>query len=467
MSGQGTSEMGGGMEEHRDDRAGEIRDVLGIGFGPAGIALAAAIHEEAPGLDCLFLESREETAWQPGMLLSGADTQHHPVRDLATLRNPRSRFTFVNYLHEQGRLLPFLNVPSHFPLRRDYARYVRWAAGELSGMAEYGRRATGISAVTGPVPHYVVTTACGRRYRGRALVMCTGRTPYVPDLFVPHLGARVFHSNDYLWRLAALRRSRPGPLTVAVVGASQSAAEVALDLHSAGRGDRVLAVMRGFGYRLKDTSPFTEEAFLPEFTDDYFRASRERKVDLDTQLRPSNYSSVDRDVLESLYLRHYEDQLEGEGRLRLYRNQDVRAAAAGADHVVLTLEDRGSGVRSRVTADAVVVATGFRDLGPGERDERCPELLEPLHGNLAVDEHGTLAVERDYAVPARLSEVGFAPVFLNGLCESTHGLGDAGSFSLLSLRARTLLEGIRSRLGPPGNPFADAVAAEGDRMYGR
>lgn len=441
--------MGDSEQEEWNGSGEVIRDVIGIGFGPGGIALAAAIHEEAPELDAVFLEAQADPCWQHGMLIPGVDTQHHPVRDLATLRNPRSRFTFVNYLHEEGRLLGFLNVPTHFPLRRDYARYVRWVAERLADLVQYERRVVHVEAMSTPVPHHLVTTACGRRYRGRALVVCTGRPPYIPALFQSWLGARMCHSSEYRWRLSALRKSEQRPLTVAVVGASQSAAEIALDLHSARHEDRVLAVMRGFGYRLKDTSPFTEEAFFPEFTDHYFHASAERKADLNVQLRSSNYSSVDRDVIESLYLRRYEDQLEGKERFVLCANQDVMAAVADDDHVSMTLRERGSKALSQVTADLVVLATGYRDLGPGERDERYPALLEPLLDDLAVDAHGTIRVERDYRVPPRRPETVAAPVFLNGLCESTHGLGDAGSFSLLSLRAGVILEGIRRQLTVP------------------
>ncbi|MFC9757991.1 SidA/IucD/PvdA family monooxygenase [Streptomyces sp. NPDC056921] len=424
-----------------------LHDVIGIGFGPGGIALAAALEEEAPELDCLFLEGRSEAAWQPGMLLRGSDTQHHPSRDLATLRNPRSRYTFLNYLHETGRLLAFLNVPTHFPLRRDYARYVRWVAAELSSFVAYDRRATAVSVADGPVPHYVVETACGRTYRGRSLVLGTGRTPYVPRNFEPHLGDRVCHSSEYRPHLEKRRAAKGGPLDVVVVGASQSAAEIALDLHSAGSGDRVLAVMRGFGYRLKDTSPFSEEAYFPEFTDYYFNASREAKNRLDAQLRPSNYSSVDQDVLESLYVRHYEDSIDGEERFLLYRNHEVAGLESGDGPVRLTLRERNTGEPARVTADLVVLATGYRDLGPAEHNEPYPRVLTPVVDGLALDDTGVLRVERDYFVPPRAGVGAQPPLFLNGLCENTHGLGDAGSFSLLSLRARTLLEGIRHRLG--------------------
>lgn len=423
----------------------EIYDVLGIGFGPANIALAAAAQEEKPSLRCRFLEARAEVEWQPGMLLSGADIQNNPLRDLATLRDPRSHFTFMNYLHVQGRLVAFLNIPAHFPLRKDYAGYIRWAAEQLADLVDYGQRVVGLTTATDPVPHYVTTTEAGKTCRGRALVVGTGRTPYVPEVFAPLLGPEVFHSTDYRRRLAD-RRARGELGAVAVVGASQSAAEIVLDLHTTLPHTRVVNIMRSFGPRLKDTSPFSEEAFFPEFTDYYFNASPTGKADLDSQLRGTNYSSVDGDVIEALYLRRYEEELDGTSRLTFLRNYDVVSARTRTGQVELSLRERQTGARDTVTVDAVIVATGFRDLGPPPRGELVPPLLEGLADVLAADESGALAVEREYFVPPASPECDLGPLFLNGLCESSHGLGDAGSFSLLSLRAQTILAGISKRL---------------------
>jgi lysine/ornithine N-monooxygenase len=36
-------------------------------------------------------------------------------------------------------------------------------------------------------------------------------------------------------------------------------------------------------------------------------------------------------------------------------------------------------------------------------------------------------------------------VFLNGLCESTHGMGDAGSLSLVSIREEKILSEVPAR----------------------
>ena len=56
-------------------------------------------------------------AWQRGMLLPWAQSQVSFLKDLVTLRNPRSRFSFVNYLHAMGRLDDFVNLGSFTPYR--------------------------------------------------------------------------------------------------------------------------------------------------------------------------------------------------------------------------------------------------------------------------------------------------------------------------------------------------------------
>src|ERR1700753_3852169 len=97
-------------------------DVLGIGFGPSNLAVAIALEEAKAPLSAHFLEAAPSAAWQPGMLLSASDTQNNPLRDLFPPRNPKSRYTFTNYLFEGGRLYDFLNLGVTYPLRKDYSK---------------------------------------------------------------------------------------------------------------------------------------------------------------------------------------------------------------------------------------------------------------------------------------------------------------------------------------------------------
>src|SRR6516162_5176738 len=121
-----------------------VYDLIGIGFGPANIALAIALEEFGYSGSTLFIEGRTGPTWQPGMLLAGADIQNHPLRDLVTPRNPMSRFSFTNFLHEQGRLFAYLNLGAVFALRKDYAQYISWAASKFESCLCYGAQVTAI-----------------------------------------------------------------------------------------------------------------------------------------------------------------------------------------------------------------------------------------------------------------------------------------------------------------------------------
>jgi L-ornithine N5-oxygenase len=207
----------------------------------------------------------------------------------------------------------------------------------------------------------------------------------------------------------------------------------------------VTNVIRDFGHRQKDLSPFTGEVYYPQFTDYYYDASRESKNDLDRQLRYTNYSAADADVLQSLYARLYEDRLDGTQRIRLLRNSDVTAVRVGPDGVTLALTERHTRQHTALVFDAVVLATGYQDLTAEDGPEFLPALLDDVAPMVGRTDAGRALIGRDYRLlPAAGGTL--PPIYLNGLCESSHGLGDAGSFSLLSVRSATIAASIRDAL---------------------
>lgn len=428
-----------------------IYDILGIGFGPANLALAIALEETLPDVTSHFLEARAAPAWQDGMLLSGSNIQNNPVRDLVTLRNPRSRYSFINYLFEEDRLIEHLNLPVEFPLRKEYAQYFRWVATHFARYADFGANVVDLEASDlGDGPGYVATTQDGRRFAGRAVAVGPGRTPYVPEPFAAALGPRVFHLTDYLPRMASLTRP---PKRVAVIGGSQSAVEIVLDLAKRFPEAEVVNYVRSFSLRLKDTSPFSEEGYFPGFTKYYYGVSRDRKRSLDGYLRLTNYSSADADVLHELYVLMYEQRLDGCQRLQVRGSRQVIDIGEEDDRVGLVVAEVNYGDIEHDEVDLVVVATGFRDLGPEPNQEPYPPMLVGLSDQLTFDQDGYLAINEDYSLITAPADA--PPVFLNGLCESTHGIGDSGSFSLLSLRAAAIVRGYLARCGPKPVPLRE------------
>lgn len=425
-------------------------DVVGIGFGPANIALAIAAEELAPDLNIRFLEANAGPSWQADMLLQGADIQNNPLRDLVTPRNPKSHYTFVNFLKETGRLFEHLNLGLKFPLRTEYCQYVAWVAEHFAHQVDYGQSAVKIVPCIEGGEHagYRVNTAEGKTLFAKSVVLAPGRTPFVPDVFSACEGDRVVHLTRFHSTLKALDEKGASPEKIAVVGSSQSAVEITLALRSRYPSAQIVNVLRNFGFRQKDLSPFTGEVYFPSFSDYYFDCTKAGRATLDRDLRYTNYSAADSDVLDQLYVHLYEDKILGREHTRLIKNSDIVKAEPiqPSGQIALELHNHIDGRQVTEAFDLVICATGFRDLGPLPHQEPYPAIMQSLTGLLQMDEDGCVVIGREYQVAMNAEASEDCPLILNGLCEKTHGMGDAGSFSLLSLRSARIVQHIQSAM---------------------
>lgn len=420
-------------------------DVIGIGFGPANIALAIALEEfHFPG-SYLFLERHASPCWQPEMLLPGSDIQNHPCRDLVTPRNPRSRYTFMNFLVENNRLYEHLNLGLEFPLRYEYAQYVSWVADFFAEHVRYSCTVAGLRVDPANENLFLVETVNGEVLRARSVVVAPGRTPLIPTQFQQCERRKVFHLTEFMSRMGDLEQNGK-PKHIGVIGGSQSAAELVAYLRDRYPDARISNVMRGYGYRLKDTSQFSDHVYFPEFIDYYYNASSEAKRRINRHLHYTNYSAVDGDVISRLYSRMYEDKLREEQRIHIHGSHEIVECTDQYAHLNMTIREVNTGKVSVLSdLDAVILATGFRNLGPGTDEERCPRILDELYSRLELNEDGVLQIQRDYRLRSRAGHT-LPLVYLNGLCESSHGYGDAGSFSLLALRAEEIYRSLFTQI---------------------
>ena len=208
-----------------------------VGFGPAALAVAVALHDKAIAAKVLFVEQQRSFAWHAGMLLPHARMQISFLKDLATLRDPRSRFTFLNYLRERGRLEAFTNLSTFLPLREEFNDYLTWAAGHFNDQVRYATCVTSISprwndsqiVSAWTVAAVDVDTSKSLFFSTKRVIIAQGGVPKVPKALVP-LGDRVVHSSRYLSMVPRLAAFESKELRLAVVGGGQSAAEIFDDL---------------------------------------------------------------------------------------------------------------------------------------------------------------------------------------------------------------------------------------------
>jgi L-ornithine N5-monooxygenase len=424
------------------DRTTDFSEVLGVGFGPANLALAIALSEAGGGGTARFVERQHGVSWHDGMLIEGTTMQVSFLKDLVTLRNPRSRLTFLNYLHERGRLVDFINAKTFFPLRVEYNDYLGWAAGQLDDMVEYGTEAVAVEPVrdaAGDVVELALTVRSSaglRRLRTRNLVLGMGSTASLPPGVCA--GERVWHSSETLHRVSTLE---DGAKRLVVVGSGQSAAEVAAHFHGTYPDAEVYAVMTRFGYSIADDSAFTNQIFDPASMSTFYHASDEVKHALLTYHANTNYSVVDADLIADLYRRTYLERVTDRQRLHIMNTSRAVVRDAGPTSVEVDIVNQANDEVTHVTADAVVFATGYQPVDP-------LSLLGDLSEHCRLDGAGRPLVTRDFRIAT--DDVVRCAIYLQGPTEHTHGL----SSTLLSnsaVRAGEIAGSIGARMAT-GDP---------------
>jgi L-ornithine N5-oxygenase len=409
-------------------------ELLAVGGGPSNLALAVAIEEMAPpelAANTLVIEQADSIAWQRGMLLPQAQIQVSFLKDLVTLRNPRSKFSFINYLHSIGRLSEFINMGNFWPYRVEISDYLRWVAGTLSQTkVECSRACTSIwpeCDESGAVTGWLTELADGSTIRSRHLVMGVGRDAHVPEVFTRLPQRHVIHSTQYLERIAQLPKDLP--YRVVVIGGGQSSAEMfdAIQRDLPGLTQRTL-IMRSIAMKTYENSKFTNELYFPAAVDSFFGALPEGREQILEEMHTSNYSALAASTLESLYQQLYLDRMHGRGSIRIIAMTDVTDARVDGDEAVLRLRSRRTGALQEVACDLVLLGTGFvRDM---------PTLVRRLATTLGLEK---IEVTRDYRlkVPHTLG----ASCHLQGVNEATHGIADS-LLSMLAVRAADIVNDI-------------------------
>ncbi|CAL9603766.1 L-lysine N6-monooxygenase [Streptomyces sp. enrichment culture] len=347
----------------------EPHDLVGIGIGPFNLSLAALAHP-LTGLDAVFYDQRPAFHWHPGLLIDEARLQVPFLADLVTLADPTSHFSFLNYLRTRERLYPFY-FSEHFHIHRTaYDAYCRWVSENLPSL-RFGHQ---VDAVRFNPQHgcfevdYAHLDADGEahalgRTRTKNLVVGIGTEPHVPEPLKPLAdapGVPVLHAADYLDHRTALLTA--GHVTV--VGTGQSGAEIFLDLlrnRPTGR-ERLHWIGRTEAITPMEYSKLGLEHFTPDYTR-YFHALPENVRDRLVPAQWHLHKGVDAGTLAALHDELYRRSLT-DGWPDAVLTPGVRVRTAGrvaTTQIELHLEHVEQKTRSRLTTDAVVLATGYRE----------------------------------------------------------------------------------------------------------
>ena len=358
---------------------------VGIGVGPANLSLASLLYgmTDVPNL---FLESKRAFGWHDGQQIVGTSLQVSLFKDLVTLADPTSAFSFLAYLHDRGRIYHFINAQFPVVTRSEFRDYMRWAS-ERNENLFFGEE---VLSVDFQVRFVLRTTK--RTVTADHISVGVGNRPWVPEPARDLLGSTQFHVSEYADRARDL-----GGLRVAVVGGGQSGAEAFLDLVSRPDGGRpacVTWISRRHNYFPIDDSPFANECFTPSFSDHFFRLPEQaRRAFVTEHVLLSDGISMDtlRRIYQQIYLHRF--VYRNEGQIVLWPDREVSGVARpehGPGWEISTRHNDSSQPCERTTVDVVVWATGFR---PPPMDFLAPiaDRLEREGNEFKLDENFAVA----------------------------------------------------------------------------
>lgn len=398
---------------------------VGVGVGPANLALASLLHPHAR-LTNRFLERQPAFGWHDGQQIPGATLQVSIFKDLVTLSDPTNPFSFLNYLHAKGRTYHFLNARFDAVPRLEFRNYLAWAAARNRNI-EYGQTVTSVEfdgVFRIRTPDRVVTAD--------HVAVGVGTRPWVPAHAEPNLGDSQFHITDFI-----PRADRLGGQRVAVVGGGQSGAEAFLDLISRPADRlprRVTWVSRRPNYLPIDDTPFTNDFYMPDFSDLFagLDGPTRRRFNAEQVLTSDGISQS---TLVAIYQQVYKHRfLDGAPDLAaLYPNREVVGTVRTSTapwRLEMRHNDRRE-VPEYLEADVVIWATGYR---PAAMD-----FLDPIAHRLERDGE-EVRIDRNFAA------VWDGPpghhLFVQNNSRGQRGLADP-NLSLVAFRAQRIIDRIK------------------------
>lgn len=425
-------------------------DIIGIGVGPANLALLAAIDDEFSKrkdaqIRCSFLDQKAIFTWHEGMMIPYMELQVPFLRDLATLRDPTSRFTFLNYLKYRNKLDAFINLRTFYPTRIEFADYLSWACTELSDFINFACQVISIDPVWDnatktikalSVRYVDLAQNCENKLLTTNLVIATGQKPYIPSKLNIRNDPRVIHTSDLLKTLPVKFGDSAKDNCFVVVGAGQSAGESVLYLLNRYPNAKIFWCFRDFALHSADSNPFMNKTYHSAVIDKFYHMDSMIKEDTNFAIKRSNYSVVDLALLNDLYKFQYTEGLIHKNRLELCAGLELLDAGTSGLNLLLSFYDKARQEVVTHECQGLILATGYR------ADNHLP-LLRNLQSYLIHDDDNNYQIERDYSI--RTQSMLLPRIYLQGVCERSHGPSDQ-TLAVLSTRAETILNAIMHSL---------------------
>ncbi len=403
-----------------------IFNIIGVGCGPFNLSLAALLNDDNHKSH-LFLEQKQNFSWHSGMQIPFTHIQNSSIRDLVSLVNPQSFYTFNNFLHQTGRMEKHTIAGFEYTTRWEFEQYLAWVADNINGI----KMNSTVKKISLEKELFKVTVQSGNNtsdYLSQNISLGMGVTPYIPNCAKKHLGDNIYHNSHYLTH----RKNMKG--NVVIIGGRQSALEIANDLFNHSDGIKSLSLV----YRAPFINQMEDSAFAENTI--YTKAGVSQFYQLDTNLKEKlnqqyqlTSDGASRETITELYQNIYINEYNNNSPIafNMYPNSEFNNLSKNEKQYRLEIRNLNSEKTEELLADIVILATGYYQSFPNHI------FSEEIINSIEFDNANRPLLKENYALQFN----GKGNIFyLNGARHS-HGVVDP-NLSLNAVRADIIRHSI-------------------------
>jgi lysine N6-hydroxylase len=402
----------------------QVIDAVGVGIGPFNLS-AAALLQPVKDITARFFEHEEAFSWHPGLLFPEATIQLSYLKDLVTLADPRSPYSFLSFLFAQKRLYRFINADFSRVTRVEFNQYLQWVCSLLPNL-EFGRT---VQAISHDDDSLIVHMG-DEVVRTKNIILGTGLSVVVPNCVRPYVGPKVFHACQYM------DHEITKDARVAVIGGGQTGAEIIYHMLTSdtSRPARLTWISRRANFLPLDESPFTNELFTPHYSDYFFGLQPEEKLLLLSEQKLAS-DGIASELLAKICRLLYEMEfLNANGRMcALYPNHELLGMFPNREGYSLNIQDRLKDTSEILDVDIIILCTGAQ--------YKRPKFLDPLVEKLNWGPAG-YSIREDYSIdwdgPKSLK------IYVQNAAKHSRGVADP-NLSLMAWRSATIINSLAKR----------------------
>lgn len=393
-----------------------VYDVIGIGIGPSNLSTAALLQPLAQQVDAIFFDDKPAFSWHAGLMFPDAKLQVSILKDLVTMIDPTSAFSFLNYLKEQKRLYIFAarngfnNVT-----RREFEQYLQWVVSRLDNLHFNST----VEAISHDGNAFLVQVGA-QSYKSRNILMGAGLTSTIPDCCRPWLCSTLFHSSQFLKQYHQYQDK-----TVTLIGGGQSSCEILKYLLQQPEDllpTRINWIFKNHKLNLLEDTPFANELYTPNYSDYIYSLEQTQRARLIEEQKFTS-DGVSESTIKEVYELLYHAKFNTACTIQIYHD----AALTGLEQTASQYSLAVNNDPPSLTSDIVILGTGFH--------YKIPACITALAQHYQT-QNGVFVVDKQFRLLPKTAVPG--DVFIHNGAKHVRGVADP-NLSLVAWRSGIII----------------------------